>query len=117
MNPYQYASSIKEFFSKDEDSIIGVLTQTNAFDSKRTTIKSWQEEINTLKLALNDHQKEDGFIAFEYTIPRVDGRIDCVFGLRGILFVLEFKTGESQDISADKDQLTQYVLDLKNNLI
>ena len=48
MNPYQYTSSIKEFFSKDEDSIIGVLTQTNAFDSKRTTIKSWQEEINTL---------------------------------------------------------------------
>ena len=105
---------IKEFFSTDENSIIGVLTQSNAFDSKRTTIASWKEEINTLKIALKDYHGEDGFVAFEYTIPRVDGRIDCVIGLHGILFVLEFKTGDSQDINADKEQLLQYVTDLKN---
>lgn len=114
MNPYQYTSSIREFFITDENSIIGVLTQSNAFDSKRTTITSWKEEINTLKIALKDYRDEDGFVVFEYTIPRVDGRIDCVVGLRGILFVLEFKTGETQDINADKEQLVQYVTDLKN---
>ena len=114
MNPYQYTSSIKEFFSTDENAIIGVLTQNNSFDSKRTTIMSWKEEINTIKIALSEYQTEDGFLAFEYTIPRIDGRIDCVIGLRGILFVLEFKTGDSQDDNVDKDQLIQYSTDLKN---
>lgn len=114
MNPYQYTATIKEFFSTDENLIIGVLTQTNAFDSRRTTIASWKEEINTLKIALGNYREEDGFVAFEYTIPRVDGRIDCVVGLRGILFVMEFKTGETQDVDADKEQLAQYVADLKN---
>ena len=100
MNPYQYATTIKDFFSTDENAIIGILTQTNAFDSKRTTIASWKEEISTLKTALNEYKVEDGFVAFEYTIPRVDGRIDCVIGLRGVLFVLEFKTGDTRDINA-----------------
>lgn len=114
MDPFQYTSSIKDFFSTDENYIIGVLTQRNDFDSKRTTIASWKEEINTLKIALSDYREENGFVAFEYTIPRVDGRIDCIIGLRGILFVFEFKTGETQDINADKEQLVQYVTDLKN---
>lgn len=114
MDPYQYTSSIHEFFATDEDSIIGVLTQTNDFDSRRTTVVSWKEEINTLKTVLKEYQDEDGFVAFEYTIPRVGGRIDCIIGLRGILFVLEFKTGDAQDINADKEQLIQYVTDLKN---
>lgn len=114
MSQYQYSSTIKEFFSTDENTIIGVLTQNNAFDSKRTTIASWREELNTLKIALNDNRSEEGFVAFEYTIPRVDGRIDCVIGLRGIIFVLEFKTGDTPDTNADKDQLLQYVTDLKN---
>jgi len=114
MNPFQYSSSIKEFFSQEENTIIGALTRNNDFDTRRTTLASWQEEIHTLKIALNNYQEEEGFVAFEYTIPRVDGRIDCVVGLRGILFVLEFKTGETQDVNADKDQLLQYVTDLKN---
>lgn len=109
MNPYQYTATIKDFFSADDNYVIGVLSQNNAFDSKRTTIGSWKEEINTLKVALKNYQREDGFVAFEYTIPRVDGRIDCVIGLHGILFVLEFKTGETQDVNMDKEQLIQYV--------
>lgn len=114
MNPYQFSSTIKDFFLRDENAILGVLTQNNAFDSKRTTIESWREEIASVKIALKDYQSEDGFVAFEYTIPRVDGRIDCIIGLRGILFVLEFKTGDSQDTNVDKNQLWQYVTDLKN---
>lgn len=114
MDPYQYSSEIKNLFSEDENAIIGVLTQDNDFDTKRTTVESWKEEIHTLKIALSDYSTEDGFVAFEYTIPRIGGRIDCVVGLRGILFVLEFKTGDTPDVNADKEQLIQYVTDLKN---
>lgn len=115
MDPYQYASTITGFFSKSEDEIVHILTKNNDFSSvRRTTMDSWHEEVNTIHKALEAYKDEEGFIAFEYTIPRVGGRIDCVIGLRGILFVLEFKTGEDQDTEANKEQLEQYVTDLKN---
>lgn len=115
MNQFQYASTISAFFHKTEDEIVHVLTENNQFSStRRTTMDSWHEEVRSIRLALEAYKNEDGFVAFEYTIPRVDGRIDCVIGLRGILFVLEFKTGEDQNANADKEQLEQYVIDLKN---
>lgn len=114
MDPFQYACSIEELFTVNENSIIGALTKNNNFDTNRKTVESWSSEIKTLKIALRPYQNEDGFVAFEYTIPRVDGRIDCVIGLRGIVFVLEFKTGESQDEDSEKEQILQYVTDLKN---
>ena len=75
---------------------------------------SWHEEVRTIRIALEKYRDENGFVAFEYTIPRVGGRIDCVIGLKGVLFVLEFKTGEEQNPDSDKEQLEQYVTDLKN---
>lgn len=115
MNAFQYADTISDFFSKSEDEIVYVLTENNDFSStKRTTIDSWHTQVQTIRIALENYKNEDGFIAFEYTIPRVGGRIDCVIGLKGILFVLEFKTGEVQNDDVDKEQLESYVNDLKN---
>lgn len=115
MNAFQYASTISDFFNKSEDEIVHILTENNDFSStRRTTIDSWHQEVRSIRIALESYRNDDGFIAFEYTIPRVGGRIDCIIGLKGILFVLEFKTGYGQDADSDKQQLEQYVLDLKN---
>lgn len=115
MTPFQFASTISSFYNTDEDEIVHILTENNQFSStRRTTMESWHEEVRSIRLALSAYKSEQGFVAFEYTIPRVGGRIDCVIGLRGILFVLEFKTGESQNATADKEQLEQYIIDLKN---
>ena len=115
MSSFQYAGTIMDFFSKPEDEIVYILTDNNNFSStRRTTIDSWHEEIRSIRIALDSYKDENGFIAFEYTIPRVGGRIDCIIGLKGILFVLEFKTGDGEDSDADKEQLEQYVTDLKN---
>lgn len=115
MSAFQYASTISDFFNKSEDEIVYILTDNNNFSStRRTTIDSWHEEVRTIRIALNSYKEENGFLAFEYTIPRVGGRIDCIIGLRGVLFVLEFKTGEEQNPDTDKEQLEQYVTDLKN---
>ena len=115
MQNFQYASTISDFFCKSESEIVHMLTENNEFSStRRTTMDSWHEEVRSIQKALASYKEEDGFVAFEYTIPRVGGRIDCVIGLRGILFILEFKTGEEQNADADKEQLEQYVIDLKN---
>ena len=98
-----------------EDQIVHILTENNDFSStRRTTLDSWHEEVRSVRIALDSYKEESGFVAFEYTIPRVGGRIDCIIGLKGVLFVLEFKTGEEQNPDADKEQLEQYVTDLKN---
>ena len=91
MNPYQYSSTIKNFFTTDENSIIGYLTENNNFDSRKTTVDSWIEEIKTLKLALKNYASDEGFVAFEYTIPRVNGRIDCIVCLHNIIKKLTFR--------------------------
>ena len=110
MHNYQYASTISGFFNKSESEIVHILTESNEFSSiRRTTMDSWHEEVRSIRKALADYTGDDGFVAFEYTIPRVGGRIDCVIGLRGILFVLEFKTGEEQNADADKEQLSDRV--------
>ena len=51
---------------------------------------------------------------FEYDIPRLGKRIDAVLLLRGIVFCLEFKVGETHILEADVDQVLDYALDLKN---
>ena len=115
MNAFQYAGTISEFLSTSEEQIVHILTENNDFSStRRTTMDSWYEEVRTIRIALDSYKDDYGFVAFEYTIPRVGGRIDCVIGLKGVLFVLEFKTGEEQNTDADKEQLEQYVTDLKN---
>ena len=115
MNSFQYADSISDFFGKSEEQIVYILTNNNEFSStRRTTTDSWHEEVRSIRIALDSYKDQNGFVAFEYTIPRVGGRIDCIIGLKGVLFVLEFKTGEEENPDTDKEQLEQYVTDLKN---
>ncbi len=56
----------------------------------------------------------NGRIIFEYDIPRLGKRIDVVLLLKGIVFCIEFKVGESRILEADVDQVLDYALDLKN---
>ena len=56
----------------------------------------------------------EGHILFEYTIPRMGKRVDNIILLDGIIFVLEFKTGETEYPPYALDQVLDYALDLKN---
>lgn len=107
-----YADYVKTFVSKNNDEILGKLVSSSNFDSSIFQKNAWQEEINILKneLALFP----DGFIAFEYTIPRVGKRIDNVFIYKNIVFLLEFKVGESKYKKNDLIQVIDYALDLKD---
>ena len=69
-------------------------------------------EIQILKTALAEIGK--GYIIFEYTIPRIGHRIDTVYIVGGIVFLLEFKVGSQEFARNAVDQVTDYALDLKN---
>ncbi len=72
---------------------------------------TWKKEIEILKRELADFS--DGYLLFEYTIPRIGNRIDNVILYKGIVFLLEFKVGENTYPTNAINQVTDYALDLK----
>lgn len=107
-----YNSSISDFLGAQSDALLGIFCDNYHGDTSTPTKEAWEGEIRILKGALQNFQDDD--IIFEYDIPRLGKRIDAVLLLRGIIFVLEFKVGESQMLQADLDQVLDYALDLKN---
>ena len=108
-----YSSSIADFLSTSSNEIIGELTRAHAHTHtlEQTQLTAWLEQINILKRILMDRS---GRIYLEYAIPRMGKRIDVVLLIGPVIFVLEFKVGESHFTSSAFDQVTDYCLDLKN---
>jgi hypothetical protein len=106
-----YSSSITEFLVADSNAIVGELTRAHSRTLEQTQLNAWLEQINILKRVLLNRA---GRIYFEYAIPRMGKRIDVVLLIGSVIFVLEFKVGESHFTSSALDQVTDYCLDLKN---
>ena len=109
-----YNSSINDFFSEPEKSIFGTLDANYHGDTNTNTREAWIEEIRVMKDNLSRLDNKEGRIIFEYDIPRLGKRIDVVLLYRGIIFCIEFKTGNQQDFQAAVDQVLDYALDLNN---
>lgn len=105
-----YASSIKEFLQKDPYTIFGEITSNDQFASDDLQKNAWKEEIKILKNTLPAFP--NGYVLFEYTIPRIGNRIDAIVLLPGIVFLLEFKVGETTYPHYALEQVTDYALDL-----
>jgi hypothetical protein len=111
LNRYYYAENISAFIKKPEDNILAALVRTNEFDLGQPQRDAWIEEIRILKKSLHGL---DGRLFFEYSIPRMGKRIDAIVLTNNLLFVIEFKIGESTYSSYAIDQVWDYALDLKN---
>lgn len=111
---YFYYDSISSFLTQSENEIKGKLAFHDEYDTAATQKFAWEEEILLLKSVLKPFENEHGWIAFEYTIPRLGKRIDVVLLLRERVFVLEFKAGEENFNHHDVDQVMDYALDLKH---
>ena len=109
-----FESAIDTFLVKEKESIFGLLCERYHGDAITTTREAWTREIEILQKSLMSCKDSDGRIIFEYDIPRLGKRIDVVLLLKGIIFCLEFKVGESVIHEADVDQVLDYALDLKN---
>lgn len=109
-----YSSSIEAFLEKESNTILGILCDGYHGAALTTTREAWKGEIEILKASLQNLDKPNGCIIFEYDIPRLGKRIDVVLLIDGIVFCLEFKVGETLINEADIDQVLDYALDLKN---
>jgi hypothetical protein len=109
-NRYYYLNSIEGFLIEERDSILGQLVQNHEFSLVEQQRNAWSLQIKYLKEWLGNVQ---GQIIFEYSIPRMGKRIDCVIISGSGIFVIEFKVGENS-FSKGYEQLLDYALDLKN---
>lgn len=114
MPKYFYYSDIQSFLGESLEQIFGKLSRNDEYDTAATQKFAWEQEIVVMKSVLEDYKNEQGWIIFEYTIPRIGKRIDVVLLLRERVFTIEFKAGEEEIKHADIDQVLDYALDLKN---
>lgn len=111
LNSYYYSRNISEFLCQSDNEIIGELTNSSQFDVDLKQRSAWNSQIVLLKEALDSF---DGKIYFEFTVPRMGSRVDAILIIKNVLFIIEFKVGESHFLSSTIEQVLDYALDLKN---
>lgn len=107
-----YAAKVSEFLVESEESILGKLSTAHHRDLEQRQLLAWQAQIRFLKDHLEGY--EDGFLFFEYSIPRMGKRVDNILLCDGRVFVIEFKVGADAYHHSDQLQVLDYALDLKN---
>ena len=106
-----YSARIREFVDEKPETLLGKLMVSDEFSTTDLQKNAWRKEIDILQDQLRS--VENGDIAFEYTIPRMGHRIDVVCIIHGLIFLLEFKVGDSEYRKSTVDQVMDYALDLK----
>lgn len=108
---YYYSDSISNFLSKSAETIIGEISVNGRLGHINTELFAWEFQIKILKKILVNI---NGHLFFEFSIPRMGKRIDCLLIVDNIVFILEFKVGEKEYLSHNIEQVWDYALDLKN---
>ncbi len=111
MPNYYFKSEIELFLEKSTEEIIGSINMSNQFDGSFLQEIAWEQQIPILKNELNGFE---GTILFEYSIPRMGRRVDCIVIIGNVVFVIEFKVGERDFHRYQVEQVWDYALDLKN---
>ncbi len=106
-----YSNRIQEFSRQSPIEVLGEIAHNNQFALEQKQRNTWIYEITFLQKTLSPFL--DGFIAFEYTIPRLGNRIDNIFYYNGIIYLVEFKVGETIYPRHAINQVIDYALDLK----
>ena len=106
-----YGASIDEFLETHSDIVIGQLLRNGNFAVLPTQRDAWLVQISLLKASLIGLS---GSLFLEFNIPRMGRRIDAVLLIGPLVFVIEFKTGDTLFERAALDQVWDYALDLKN---
>lgn len=108
---FYYSDPISLFLRKSNESIIGEIALTNQFGNNQNEIFAWENQIKILKEALTE---KDGYLFFEFSVPRMGKRIDCLLLIKNLVFILEFKVGEQNYLNHNIEQVWDYALDLKS---
>lgn len=111
---WMYSCPLSEFRDQSNESILGHLLKNSSGEVEVNQRHAWMAEITVLQ-ALAAHSAIDAsaHIYFEVTVPRLGRRADVVLLVESMLFVVEFKVGESTFPQHAVHQVWDYGLDFK----
>lgn len=108
-----YSADLFQFLHENPQTILGIICENDSFSETTLLQKNtWSEEINILQKEFA--RFDEGRIIFEYTIPRICKRVDVVFLHKNVVYLLEFKCGETEYKKGANEQVLDYALDLQN---
>lgn len=108
-----YSSSIAEFVHAEPVFVLGRLIDNSGFSVEITQRDAWRSEVIVLQDQLSSYVGR-GSVYFEFAVPRLGKRIDVLVLINHVIFVIEFKVGETLFHRHAIDQVWDYALDLKN---
>lgn len=111
INRAYYDSPVDLFLNENPLFILGKLADHYDFGLEDQQKHAWRIQIQILQQILRNIR---GHVYFEFTIPRMGKRVDIVLISKGIIFVIEFKVGETTYPAYAIEQVMDYALDLKN---
>ena len=111
MNRSLYSDTIQNFLLKSDDELLGILIKSYSFQVDVPQKNAWIEQFKILKRTLSS---SNGKIYLEYAIPRMGKFIDALLLIDHVIFILEFKVGESSFNKNSIEQVWDYALDLSN---
>ena len=110
-----YQSTISEFVKDTRcDELVSFLTESEVDPEPSHLVKqqdAWKNQIRILKRYLID---KTGYIIFEFSLSRVNMRIDVILLMDGIVYSLEFKNNNTRFEPDDIEQASAYGYALKN---
>jgi hypothetical protein len=118
--PALYVDDVRGFLRIHPEQFVGKLTEglaNEGFDTTTLTTFSWLREITELQEAfrkLSDLLPAAGLwsVLFEYVLPIVGQRVDCVLLANDIIFAIEYKGGNAAGSRAALLQAQEYALNL-----
>ncbi len=108
-----YGASIADFVHSEHNLVLGRITENSGFSIETTQRDAWRSQITILQHELLSFTGR-GWVFFEFSVPRLGKRIDVLALIDHVIFVIEFKVGESIFNRSAIDQVWDYALDLKN---
>jgi hypothetical protein len=107
-----YSKSFVDFLQDDNTRILGELSLHHSHALEDLQKNAWIKQIVILKEVLQHFER--GQIYFEFSIPRMGKRVDNILIINDLIFVLEFKIGDSEYQKHSIEQVVDYCLDLQN---
>ena len=106
-----YSADLSDFFNSPTDRVIGELTTNSEYAVEPAQRDAWLTQVDILREALSN---ATGTLFLEFNVPRIGSRIDAVLISEAVIFVIEFKVGETDYKRDHMNQVWDYALDLKN---
>jgi hypothetical protein len=109
---------VSAFLGANDAAIMGILAeaQIRHFRSNEVTqLRAWEESLALLRRVLAaQHDAGDWWLLLEFPMLRLGRRADAIILMPRAILVLEFKIGARVYADADREQVEDYALDLRD---